>query len=130
MPGETNTTEAIYVLDDDASVLRSISRLLASEGLKFRTFSDPKSLLASIEAQPVPVVILDIWMEKITGLEVQSKLSRLSPRTRVIIMTGRSDVGVQQTAMELGAAAYFTKPFDDQEFMHAVRASLAAGARE
>jgi len=130
MPGETNTTEAIYVLDDDPSVLRSISRLLASEGLKFRTFSDPKSLLSSIEVQPVPVVILDIWMEKITGLEVQSKLSRLSPRTRVIIMTGRSDVGVQQTAMELGAAAYFTKPFDDLEFMHAVRASLAAGARE
>ena len=128
MPGETITTEAIYVLDDDPSVLRSISRLLASEGLKFRTFSDPKSLLSSIEVQPVPVVILDIWMEKITGLEVQSKLSRLSPRTRVIIMTGRSDVGVQQTAMELGAAAYFTKPFDDQEFMHAVRASLAAAA--
>jgi len=128
MPGETITTEAIYVLDDDPSVLRSISRLLASEGLKFRTFSDPKSLLSSIEVQPVPVVILDIWMEKITGLEVQSKLSRLSPRTRVIIMTGRSDVGVQQTAMELGAAAYFTKPFDDLEFMHAVRASLAAAA--
>ncbi len=128
MPGETITTEAIYVLDDDPSVLRSISRLLASEGLTFRTFSDPKSLLSSIEVQPVPVVILDIWMEKITGLEVQSKLSRLSPRTRVIIMTGRSDVGVEQTAMELGAAAYFTKPFDDQEFMHAVRASLAAAA--
>jgi len=128
MPGETITTEAIYVLDDDPSVLRSISRLLASEGLKFRTFSDPKSLLSSIEVQPVPVVILDIWLEKITGLEVQSKLSRLSPRTRVIIMTGRSDVGVQQTAMELGAAAYFTKPFDDLEFMHAVRASLAAAA--
>ena len=126
MPGETITTEAIYVLDDDPSVLRSISRLLASEGLKFRTFSDPTSLLSSIEVQPVPVVILDIWMEKITGLEVQSKLSRLSPRTRVIIMTGRSDVGVEQTAMELGAAAYFTKPFDDLEFMHAVRASLAA----
>ena len=128
MPGETITTEAIYVLDDDPSVLRSISRLLASEGLTFRTFSDPKSLLSSIEVQPVPVVILDIWMEKITGLEVQSKLSRLSPRTRVIIMTGRSDVGVEQTAMELGAAAYFTKPFDDLEFMHAVRASLAAAA--
>jgi two-component system response regulator HydG len=128
MPGETITTEAIYVLDDDPSVLRSISRLLASEGLTFRTFSDPTSLLSSIEVQPVPVVILDIWMEKITGLEVQSKLSRLSPRTRVIIMTGRSDIGVEQTAMELGAAAYFTKPFDDQEFMHAVRASLAACA--
>lgn len=128
MPNERTTSETVYVLDDDASVRRSIGRLLASEGLKFHTFSDPESLLASIEVQPVPVVILDIWMEKITGLEVQAKLSRLSPGTRVIIVTGRSDVGVQQTAMKLGAAAYFTKPFDDQEFMHTVRTLLAAGA--
>ncbi len=127
MPGERTTSETIYVLDDDASVRRSIGRLLASEGLKFRTFGDPKSLLSAIAEQPVPIVILDIWMEKITGLEVQSKLLRLSPRTRVIIMTGRSDVGVQKTAMELGAAAYFTKPFDDQEFMRAVKSLLAAG---
>ena len=127
MPGERTTNETVYVLDDDASVRRSIGRLLASEGLQFRTFSDPKSLLSAVAEQPVPIVILDIWMEKITGLEVQSKLLRLSPRTRVIIMTGRSDVGVQKTAMELGAAAYFTKPFDDQEFMRAVKSLLAAG---
>jgi len=126
MTGKRTIGETIYVLDDDASVRRSIGRLLASEGLDARTFSDPKSLLASIAVQPVPIVILDIWMEKITGLEVQSKLLRLSPRTRVIIMTGRSDVGVQKTAMELGAAAYFTKPFDDQEFMRVVRSLLAA----
>ena len=87
MPGERTTSETIYVLDDDASVRRSIGRLLASEGLKFRTFGDPKSLLSAVAEQPVPIVILDIWMEKITGLEVQSKLLRLSPRTRVIIMT-------------------------------------------
>ena len=126
MPAETITSKAVYVLDDDPSVLKSIGRLLASAGFQFRTFSDPGSLLASVEGHTVPVVILDVWMDKMTGLEVQSKLSHLSPQTRVIIMTGRNDIGVRQTALELGASAFFVKPFDDEEFVHAVRTSLAS----
>ena len=128
MPADTITTDAVYVLDDDPSMRKSVGRLLASAGFQFRTFSDPDRLLASVVEQAVPVVILDVWMEKMTGLEVQSKLSHLSPRTRVIIMTGRNDPGVRQTAMDLGAAAFFVKPFDDEEFVQAVRASLAAVA--
>ena len=124
MSVETITGEAIYVLDDDPSVLKSIGRLLASEGFRFRAFSDPESLLASISGHPVPVVVLDVWMEKMTGLEVQLKLSHLSPATRVIIMTGRTDPGVRQTAMGMGAAAFLVKPFDDEEFVTVLRASL------
>jgi len=126
MPAETITSELIYVLDDEPSVLKSIGRLLASEGFQFRTFSDPGSLLASLEGHTVPVVIMDVWMDKITGLEIQAKLSHLSPQTRVIIMTARNDHGVRQTALDLGATAFFVKPFDDEEFIRAVRASLAA----
>ena len=126
MPAETTTAKSVYVLDDDPSVLKAIARLLASEGFQFRTFSDPDSLLASLEGDTVPVVILDVWMDKMTGLEVQSKLSYLSPQTRVIIMTARNDLGVRQTAMDMGATAFFVKPFDDEEFVHAVRTSLSS----
>ena len=126
MPAKTMTNQAVYVLDDDPSVLKSIARLLASAGFRFRTFSDPGSLLANLEGHDVPVVILDVWMANMTGLEVQSKLSYLSPQTRVIIMTARNDHGVRQTAMEMGASAFFVKPFDDEEFVHAVRSSLTS----
>ena len=130
MSAETITTEGVYVLDDDPSVLKSIGRLLASEGFQFRAFSDPESLLACVAGHPVPVVVLDVWMERMIGLEVQLKLSHLSPRTRVIIMTGRNDPGVKQTAMDLGAAAFLVKPFDDEEFVSVLRSSLAASRLE
>lgn len=126
MSAEKSATKAVYVVDDDPSVLRSIGRLLNSEGVDVRTFDDPNRFLESIEKEAVPVVILDVWMEHVTGLELQSKLLRRSPQTRVIIMTGRNDPGVRQTAMKMGASAYLVKPFGDVEFLNAVRAALAA----
>lgn len=126
MSAEKSATEAVYVVDDDPSVLRSIGRLLNSEGVQVRTFDDPNRFLESIAKESAPVVILDVWMENMTGLELQFKLLRQSPKTRVIIMTGRNDPGVKQTAMKMGASAYLVKPFGDLEFINAVRAALSA----
>jgi len=125
-PNETAATEVVCLVDDDKSVLKSIRRLLASDGLTMRAFNEPESFLAHAKTHPVQVVVLDIWMGQTTGLEVQSKLSELSPRTRVIIMTGRKDPAAEQTAREFGAAAFFTKPFDDEEFLVAVRGALSS----
>ena len=122
---EKTAAEVVCLVDDDLAVLKSIGRLLASDGLAVRAFNEPKSFLAHVKTHSVPVVILDIWMEQMTGLEVQAKLSKLSPRTRVIIMTGRKDPAAEQTAMQLGAIAFFIKPFDDEQFLGAVRGALA-----
>jgi len=65
-------------------------------------------------------------MEGMSGLEVQAQLRELSPVTRVIIMTGREDATSRSTATELGAIAFFTKPFDDEQFLGAMRRGLAA----
>jgi len=129
-PDETTSGKIVCLVDDDAAVLKSIGRLLASDGLGVRSFNDPESFLKQITTLSVPLVILDIWMEKITGLEVQAKLAKLSPRTRVIVMTGRKDPGAKQTAMEFGAAAFFIKPFDDEEFLRAVRQALSSRAKQ
>ena len=125
MPAEDSTNESVYVLDDDPSVLKAIDRLLATEGIKMRGFSDPPDFLAFVQSHFVPVAILDIWMDRMNGLEVQSKLRRISPQTQIIIMTGRDDRGVKQTAREVGAIAIFVKPFDDQEFISAIHTALA-----
>ena len=119
-------TRVVYIVDDDASVLKAIGRLLASVGVKYRAFDNPDSFLASIRANPIPVAILDVWMDGITGLELQSKLHNVSPQTRVIIMTGRSDGGVRKTAMKLGASAFLVKPFGDVELINAVQAAFAS----
>jgi len=61
-----------------------------------------------------------------SGLEVQSRLRRISPSTRVIIFTGKEDPLVRSAALNAGASAFFTKPFDDEEFLTAIRMALAA----
>jgi len=124
MPRETSGGEIVFLVDDDAGVLTSIGRLLASDGFRVRAFREPREFLAHVEANPVPLVILDVWMEQMTGLEVQAKLARISPNTRVIIMTGRRDPGAEKTAMDFGAVAFFLKPFDDHEFLAAVHRAL------
>jgi two-component system response regulator FixJ len=123
--GEKSDAEIVCLVDDDLSVLKSIQRLLASDGLSVRGFNKPKEFLAHVQTHSVPVVILDIWMEEMSGLELQAQLSRLSPGTRVIIITGCDDPAAKLTALQHGVVAFFTKPFDDDQFLTAVRGALA-----
>ena len=122
---EKSDAEIVCLVDDDLSVLKSIERLLASDGLLVRGFNKPQEFLSHVQAHSVPVVILDIWMEEMSGLELQAQLSGLSPDTRVIIITGRDDPAAKLTALHLGVVAFFTKPFDDDKFLNAVRGALA-----
>jgi two-component system response regulator FixJ len=121
---ESVPAEIVCLVDDDQAVLKSLARLLASEGFQTRGFNDPQKFLEYLQERPVSLVVLDIWMGQISGLEVQAKLAKLSPETRVIIMTGRKDPGVERTAREFGAVAFFIKPFDDQMFLDAVRSAF------
>src|SRR3954468_1730838 len=129
-PIEKTATAVVCLVDDDLAVLKSIARLLASDGLAVRSFNEPQDFLAYVQAHAVQLVILDILMEGMTGLEVQAELRKLSPHTRVIIMTGREDTNSRATATDLGAAAFFTKPFDDKQFLCSVRSALGAHLEE
>jgi FixJ family two-component response regulator len=122
---EKSDAEIVCLVDDDLSVLKSIERLLASDGFSVRAFNKPKEFLTHVQAHTVPLVVLDIWMEEMSGLEVQAQLSALSPQTRVIIITGREDQTAKLAALQLGVIAFFTKPFDDDQFLNTVRGALA-----
>ena len=122
---EKSDTEIVCLADDDLSVLKSIERLLASDGFSVRAFNKPKGFLTYVQAHAVPLVVLDIWMEEMSGLEVQAQLSALSPQTRVIIITGREDQTAKLAALQSGVMAFFTKPFDGDQFLNAVRGALA-----
>ena len=122
---EKSDTEIVCLVDDDLSVLKSIERLLASDGFSVCAFNKPKEFLTHVQAHTVPLVVLDIWMEEMSGLEVQAQLSALSPQTRVIIITGREDQTAKLAALQSGVIAFFTKPFDGDQFLNAVRRALA-----
>ena len=114
----------VCLVDDDLSVLKSMHYLLASEGIKVRTFNKAADFLAHASTHDVPVVVTDIWMDQVTGLEVLARLCAISPKTRVIVITAREDLAARATAMAIGPVAFFMKPFDDEKFIAAVGDAL------
>ena len=124
-PTEKTAPEIVCLVDDDSAVLRSLGRLLASDGIVARAFDKPTDFLAYLRTNAVPVVVLDILMGEMNGLEVQAEVSEISPGTRVIVITGRGDSKMKDAALKAGAIAFFGKPFDDNQFLAAVRRALA-----
>jgi two-component system, LuxR family, response regulator FixJ len=115
----------VCLVDDDPSVLRSMQYLLASDGIKVRGFNKPEDFLAHATTHSVSVVVTDIWMEGVTGLEILARMCALSPRPRVIVITARDDLAARATAMAIGPVAFFIKPFNDEQFLAAVRDALS-----
>jgi FixJ family two-component response regulator len=115
----------VCLLDDDPSVLRGLGRLFASADLLAKTFSDPEEFLRYARIHRPVIALVDVHMPQMNGLEVQSQLREVSPSTRVIIFTGKDDPLVRSTALNAGASAFLTKPFDDEEILTAVRLALA-----
>src|SRR3954463_5945349 len=125
MSGQTKiASREVCLIDDDPSVLRSMHSLLAAEGLAVRTFDKAADFLKHVLTHEVAVVVTDIWMNEVTGLEVLARLCAISPKTRVIVITAREDLAARATAMAIGPVAYFMKPFDDTKFIAAVREAL------
>lgn len=120
------TTNAfdVCLLDDDPSVLKGLGRLFSSADLDAKTFGDPNEFLCYAQAHRPAVALIDVCMPQMSGLEVQSRLAKISPSTRVIIFTGKDDPLVRSTALNAGASAFLTKPFDDEELLTAVRLAL------
>ena len=123
MPSEKPAPEIVCLVDDDSAVLRSIGRLLASDGFFARAFDKPTDFLAHVSKNAVPLVVLDLLMGEMNGVEVQAQIAALSPHTRVIVITGREDPKTKEAVLRAGAIAFFNKPFDDSQFLGAVRAA-------
>ena len=122
-------SDEVCLIDDDPSVLKSMHYLLAAEGFKVRPFSKAQDFLAHAATCAVPVVVTDVWMDEMTGLEVLARLCAVSPTTRVIVITAREDLAARATAMAIGPVAFFMKPFDDEKFVTAVRDALEKGRK-
>ena len=119
--GNNNHNCRVCVVDDDHSILRATKRLLVTEGWNVEVFSDPSAFLRSAENDSCGVVVLDILMPIMSGLEVQSRLREVSPSTRVIILTSVDDPAVQSRALEAGAVAVLRKPINDQELLNQIQ---------
>src|SRR2546427_7204070 len=123
-PTEKPSSEIVCLVDDDPLVLRSTGLLLVSSGFTVRRFDKGEDFIAYVASHEVPLVVLDIWMEEMTGLEVLARLCAISPQTHVIVITGHEDTAARIIAMEIGTVAFLIKPFDDEQFLEVVHRAL------
>src|SRR5436189_6488385 len=124
-PVSASACDAIWLLDDDVSMLKALGRLMNSAGFIVEKFNLPAAFLARLEHAPCRVAILDVWMPQMNGLEVQACLRRDSPETRSIFISGRDDPSVRQTAPHSGAFAFLAKPFEDEVLVELIQKAVA-----
>jgi two-component system response regulator FixJ len=125
LPLDAPGRDGIWLLDDDASMLKALGRLLNSAGFTVEKFSNPADFLSELEQRECRVAILDVWMPDMNGLEVQACLRRDSPKTRIIFITGRDDPSVRQAALDAGAFGFLAKPFEDEVLVQLIHEAAA-----
>src|SRR5688572_13667748 len=100
----------VLLLDDDPSVLRALGRLLRSAGIVVSAFEDPIAFLERAASKQFPVAVIDVSMPVMDGLEVQARLRKSSPSTKVVFLTSRDDPVTRNAAINAGAVAFLIKP--------------------
>jgi DNA-binding response OmpR family regulator len=113
----------ILVVDDDANVAEVVTRYLEREGFEVETVSDGRVALDRALADPPDLVVLDLMLPGMDGLEVCRRLRALAP-VPVIMLTARGDEADRVIGLELGADDYVAKPFSPKELVARVRAVL------
>ena len=120
----------ILVVDDEPAVQNALSRALALERYQVAQAVDGREALERLGAAPFEVVILDISMPYIDGLEVCRRLREGGDRTPVLMLTAREDVDDRVAGLDAGADDYLVKPFALRELLARVRALLRRASEE
>lgn len=114
----------ILVADDDAELRANLVEVLKGAGYAAETVGTAKELLAKLEAAEFDVVLLDVMMPKMTGMEALPAVKRLRPNVKVIMLTAFATIENAVEAMRKGASDYIAKPFKIPEFMTTIRRVL------
>lgn len=103
---------SVLVVDDDATVQETLRRFLEEKGYEVHTASNGEDALEALERASPDVMLLDIRMPGIDGLEVLERVRQAGEEVGVIMISGEADEETARRSLEQGAADYITKPFD------------------
>ncbi len=116
----------VLVVDDDPGVRYTLREILASEGLAVEEAVDGADALARFEANPAPLVLTDLRMPRMDGMELLRRLVARTPAPRVVLVTAHGSERQAVEAMTAGAFDYFRTPFDADELLAVVRRAVEA----
>jgi putative two-component system response regulator len=119
-----NSGGKIFVVDDDRFVLESVTTLLTEFGFSIRAFSNGQEAVRQFVMEPVDLVLTDINMPIMDGLELLEKIRFLDKETPVVLMTAYADVDVAVKAIQKGAFDFIIKPYRPQALVHTVEKGI------
>jgi FixJ family two-component response regulator len=114
----------ISVVDDDERIRRTTTFLIESFGFRAAGFESAEDLLRSDTLPNTSCLIVDIQMPGMNGFQLQSKLAAVDCQTPIIFITAYDDQASRERAMQAGAVAFLSKPFNDEELLQTIRLAL------
>ncbi|MGB7098242.1 MAG: response regulator [Xanthobacteraceae bacterium] len=125
----TDRMFTVFLVDDDPSVLKALSRLLRARGYDSQCFTSPQAFLTNHDASLPGCAVFDVSMPGLNGLELQQALTTAGSQRPVIFLTGKGDIPTSVRAMRAGAIDFLTKPVCDMDLLAAIERAGKADAR-
>jgi two-component system, LuxR family, response regulator FixJ len=126
----TTAAPLVFVVDDNPSVRKSLSRLLALAGYTVEAFASAGEFLARAPSESACCLLLDVRMPGLTGIELQATLAAAGRRMSIVFVTGHVDVPTSVKAMKGGAVDLLTKPIDRDALLAAIARAVAKDAAD
>ncbi len=119
----------VIVIEDDASLAKSLARLLAYHGFDWRTFPSAEAWLRSGTVHMATCLVLDVHLGGISGIQLKRRLAASGSKSPVIFMTGNDDDATRKQAMDAGCIAYLRKPFGQRDLLNAISKAVGTPAQ-
>jgi DNA-binding response OmpR family regulator len=119
---------SVLVVDDEAEFIDSLGKLLRRRGFEVEVAADGAKAVELALGKPFDVALLDVKMPGLDGFQTLSEIKRVSPRTKVVLLTGHLSEADEQDGLESGAFAYLLKPHPISELVAVIESAANGGA--
>jgi len=120
----------ILVVEDNPATRELFRELLSQQGYVVRVAQDGKEALPRVRKESFDLVLTDVKMPRMNGIQLLKELQKIIPHTKVVIVTATADLQIAVKAMKLGAYDYITKPFCLDSILQKVKKALEGGNRK
>lgn len=123
-PAPEGSVPTVLLVDDNKGVLEFLLLLLSKHGLTAVGATSGAECLAIVKSRPVDLIVLDVMMPVMDGLQVCRELKSICPAVPVILLTARDDMSTRAAAMELGVSEFVAKPVNNRDLLNRIRTQL------
>ena len=120
----TDESPTVFIIDDDPSARRGLSRLIQAAGMSVMTYESARDFLDQARHDGHGCIVLDVKMPGLSGLDLQAQMIKAGNSLPIIFVSGHSDVPIAAVAMKKGAVDFLTKPVDRDHVLKAIAESL------